>query len=121
MKAKDILTLLFITFAISVTANAKPLFVDDFEAGLSDGWIIGHLDGQSEWEVVKLDGNSVLKVDSTGGGWTGATVDGIASMGDYNELWAVCRFMAQPAGKPGLAQWQLVSFHLRGRPGDRDR
>lgn len=95
MKARDILTALFIMFALSVTANAKPLFVDDFEAGLSDDWIIGHLDGQSQWEVVTLDGNSVLKVDSTGGGWTGATVDGVASMGDYNELWAVCRFMAE--------------------------
>jgi len=95
MKVRNILVVFSIMFALSVTANAKPLFVDDFEAGLSDDWIIVHLDGQSNWEVVTLDGNSVLKVDSTGAGWTGASVDGVASLGDYNELWAVCRFMAE--------------------------
>ena len=95
MKARNSLMALFIMFVFLGIANAKPLFVDDFEAGLSDDWIISHLDGQSVWEVVDLDGNSVLKVDSTGAGWTGATVDEVASIGDYDELWATCRFMAE--------------------------
>ena len=96
MKAKSLLMVLFIMFVLTgKVAAAKALFVDDFEAGLSDDWIVGHLDGQSVWEVVELDGNSVLKVDSTGAGWTGATVDEVASIKDYNELWATCKFMAE--------------------------
>ena len=95
MKARNILTMLFTMFALLGMANAEPLFVDDFEAGLSDDWVIGHLSGQSEWEVVDLDGNSVLRVDSTGGGWTGATVDALASIGEHDQLWATCRFMAE--------------------------
>jgi len=94
MKTRSILAALFTMFILMGIANAKPLFMDDFEAGLSDDWVINHLDGQSQWEVVDLDGNSVLKVDSTGGGWTGASVDAVAGLGTYDELWATCKFMA---------------------------
>lgn len=95
MKARSILTTMSMMFVLLGIANAEPLFTDDFEAGLSDGWIVGHLSGQSQWEVVDLDGNSVLRVDSTGGGWTGATMDAVASLGVHDELWATCKFMAE--------------------------
>jgi len=86
---------LVLIFAFSCTVKAANLFSDDFENGLSDDWVVFHLDGAPVWEVVEEDGNSVLKVDSSGAGWTGATFDGVAGLDGNAEIWAICRFRVE--------------------------
>ncbi len=90
VKSYTIIILLFAGFNI---AFANTLLVDDFESGLN--WVITNIDGEGKWEVVVEDGNSVLRVDALGGAWTGATVDAVAGLNEYDELWATCRFKAE--------------------------
>ena len=85
--------LVFASFSFSV-ANAKTLFFDDFEGGTKGKWVFADLDGKGKWETATFDGRGVFKVDSNGA-WTGATVDGVASLKDYDELWATCKFRAE--------------------------
>jgi len=56
--------------------------------------VFADLEGKGKWEAAKVEGRGVFKVDSTGA-WTGATVDGVASLGDYDELWAICKFRVE--------------------------
>lgn len=95
MKARNslIILLLLVSFTFSV-ANAETLFVDDFEGGTKGKWVFGDLEGKGKWEAAKFEGRGVFKVTSIGA-WTGATVDGVASLKNYDELWATCKFRAE--------------------------
>lgn len=105
MKVVKSLTIILLLFFVCLKMAANPdgfniafadtLFGDDFESGLASYWVVTDIDGEGKWEVVVEDGNSVLKVDALGGAWTGASVDSIASLEEYDELWAACRFKAQ--------------------------
>ena len=95
MKAVNSLTIILLLFAGFSIAFADTLFSDDFEGGLKDYWVVTDIDGEGKWEVVVEAGNSMLKVDALSGAWTGATVDSIASLKEYGQLWATCRFKAE--------------------------
>ena len=85
--------LLFASFSFLV-ANAETLFVDDFEGGTKGKWVFADLEGKGKWGAAKFEGRGVFKVDSIGA-WTGATVAGVASLKDHDELWATCKFKCE--------------------------
>jgi len=91
MRTTRILTIVILLIGCTRIASAEVLFSDDFEAGLQDYWVVSHLDGEPAWEVVVEDGSSVLKVDASGGAWTIASVDSVASLGENDELWTTCK------------------------------
>lgn len=91
-----LLLALFFALASFGVANAKTLFFDDFEKGLSKQWVFGDIEGKGKWEVVEEKGNKVLKADTTGS-WSGATVDGVGSLKEYGELWATDRVKVDAA------------------------
>ena len=92
MKTLGLIVLLM--FVFSGFATAKMLFFDDFEDKAKGDWVFSDLEGKGVWEVTKLDGKGVFKVTSTNA-WTGATVDGVASLKDYDEIWATCKLRAE--------------------------
>ncbi|MBM3235038.1 hypothetical protein FJZ31_01940 [Candidatus Poribacteria bacterium] len=88
--------MLLLVLASFGIAHAKALFFDDFEGGLSKQWFSGDLEGKGKWEVVDDKGNKVLKVDATAS-WSGASVDGVASLKEHGELWATDRVKVDAA------------------------
>jgi hypothetical protein len=84
--------LVLCTFAI---ANAEMLFADDFESGLSKAWVTANQGGAGEWKVAKEGGNQFLQ--KTGSAWTIISVDGVASLKDHKEIWAVVRIRCDAA------------------------
>ncbi len=94
MKTKSLLISLFVMLMLSGVAGSKTLFTDDFEGKAKGDWVFGNLEGKGVWEVIKFEGRWVFKVTSIGA-WTGATVDGVASLKDYDEIWATCKFRVE--------------------------
>lgn len=95
MRVTQNLTIIFLFFVAFNIAFAETLLFDDFESGLEEYWIVTDIDGAGKWEVIAEDGNSMLRVDALGDAWTGATVDGIASLEEHDALWATCRCKVQ--------------------------
>jgi hypothetical protein len=96
MKIQNVSLFMLLMFIVFGSAGAKPLFFDDFEGGLSEQWIFGDLEGKGKWEVVDDKGNKVLKVDATAS-WSGASVDKVGSLKEYDELWATDRVKVDAA------------------------
>jgi len=93
MKARLSLVLSLFMMAFCGSAIAGTLFVDDFEVKAKK-WVFSDIEGKGIWEVTKFEGKGVFKVTSIGA-WTGATVDGVASLKDHDEIWAICKFKAE--------------------------
>ena len=53
--------LVFLVIMTSGIANAKVLFSDNFEAGLSNDWVFSERGGQDVWKVVDEKGNKILQ------------------------------------------------------------
>jgi hypothetical protein len=66
---------LVLIVGVSLTANAKVLFSDNFEAGLSKSWVFSERGGNDAWKVVAESGNHILQ--KTGNAWTIISVDGV--------------------------------------------
>jgi hypothetical protein len=92
MKATTVIAVLLLVFA--VYANAKTIFVDDFEGETKGDWVFFDLEGKGIWEVVDFEGRGVFKVNAIDA-WPVATVDGVASLADYDKIWATCSFMVE--------------------------
>ncbi|MBM3210803.1 hypothetical protein FJZ33_01185 [Candidatus Poribacteria bacterium] len=93
MLVRLILTLLVLFVFVSF-AGARTLFFDDFEGKAKGNWVFTDVEGKGTWEVTKFDGKGVLKAASINA-WTGATVDGVASLKNHNEIWASCMFLCE--------------------------
>lgn len=103
------LTVLLVLVSFGV-AHAKALFADDFEGGLSGKWVIEDFqEAGGKGEVVDEKGNKVLKIDATAS-WTLASYPGVASLKDYNELWATVRFKIDAGATPEAALGLLTSI-----------
>jgi len=96
-------TTLLLVLGIFAIANAKPIFVDDFESGFSDSWII--TDG-GKWEVKSEGGNHFLQ--KTGGEWCIASVDNVGGLKEHKELWAVARTRVDVAAANEGAEFGLL-------------
>ncbi|MDQ1317493.1 MAG: hypothetical protein QG588_1145 [Candidatus Poribacteria bacterium] len=88
------MTLVFIV-GFSTILEAKVLFSDNFESGLSNRWIFSERGGNDVWKVVTESGNHILQ--KTGSLWTIISVDGVGSPKDYKELWAIARIRCDVA------------------------
>jgi hypothetical protein len=86
---------LVLIVGVSLTANAKVLFSDNFEAGLSKSWVFSERGGNDAWKVVAESGNHILQ--KTGNAWTIISVDGVGGTKDYKELWAIARIRCDVA------------------------
>ena len=106
--------------------NAKTLFADDFEGGLSDKWVIANQDGEGEWKVTNEKGNKFLQ--KTGETWSIISVDGIASLKDHKKIWATARIRADsqdanegvevgPLIKPNVAKGDWY-YTIRAQSGE---
>lgn len=80
---------LILIAGFSVILEAKVLFSDNFEAGLSKDWIFSDRGGQDAWKVITEKGNKILQ--KTGNAWTIISVDGVGGLKEYKELWAIAR------------------------------
>jgi len=86
------LVILVLVIGVSLTANAKVLFSDNFEAGLSKSWVFSERGGNDAWKVVAESGNHILQ--KTGSAWTIISVDNV---GGGNEIWATARIRCDKA------------------------
>ncbi len=87
--------ILLLIIAISNILEAKVLFSDNFEAGLSKDWIFSERGGQDAWKVVVEKNNKILQ--KTGNAWTIISVDGVGGLKDYKELWAIAKIRCDVA------------------------
>lgn len=91
---KKLVLAMLLMFVLSGLTFAETLFYDDFEGKIKNNWVFADAEGKGVWEITKLDGKGVFKATSIGA-WTGAAVDGVASLKDNNEIWATCKFRAE--------------------------
>ena len=77
-------------------ANAKTLFADDFEAGrIGEDWV-EVTEGAARWKIANERGDKFLQqAAEPGGGVTILSVDGIASLNDYKEIWVSVRIRVE--------------------------
>lgn len=109
MRTIKTLLLLFILFISCRITTASPLFWDDFEGGLHGDYIIANAGGEGKWEAVVVDGNGVYKGTAPEGCTTYATVDGVASMKEYDEIWATVKFKSENAAGSSDAELGVLS------------
>jgi len=94
---KMLLILCFL-FANCGIAAAKTIFWDDFEGGTHGDYTVVNVGGDAVWEVVQEGDNSVYKVDGPAGVTCYSTLDGLASLQEYPEIWAIVKFKAEDNG-----------------------
>jgi len=82
---KKLLIFFILVLGVFSIADAKTLFIDDFEGKVKGDWGFTDAEGKGVWEVAKVDGRGVFMVTSIGA-WTGACVDGVASIKNYDEI-----------------------------------
>lgn len=105
-----ILSVLLCLTLVTGFAIADTIFRDDFEGGTHGDYTVVNVGGEAIWEVVKLDGNSVYKVDGPAGVTCYSTIDGIADPKKYPEIWACVKFKSEDSGiGKGCAELGLLS------------
>lgn len=96
MKRRVLLITLLFALASFGVAHGAVLFSDDFEDGLGNHWIHpGDRASPGGWEVNVEDGNHILQ--ATDASWSGITVDGVGSLKEHDELWAICKVRGDEA------------------------
>ena len=64
MLIKKLLGLLFSLVICPLSVASEPLIIDDFSSGKLDGWRVRSFDGDTQYQIVDLEGRPVLKAET---------------------------------------------------------